>query len=180
MSDRRVLLLGPNGNPIQAKTSDADALVVAGNQILAAGLGHAYNGTTWDRWRGNTDLTLLASAARTATSLAPNQLNYNGRGLYVVLNVTATSGTGGLTLRVWGMDPVTGFVIAMLSATAAVTATGRYIYLVYPGAISPGAGGGSPGVTQLSAIPLPRRWFVEVTHVDGSSYTYSVGASLVM
>lgn len=128
-----------------------------------------------DRSRANDALTLLAAAARTATTSSPDQTNFNWRGLQVVLNVTAASGTGGLIVTVQGKDPVSGNYYNLNANPAGVTATGTYVYEVYPGV---GAAGG--GVTQRISGILPRTFRVTVTAGDGSSYTYSVAVAPVV
>jgi len=135
------------------------------------------NGVTWDRQRGNTDGILLASAARTATAASPNQINYNARGVMVTLRVTAVSGTGLIQLKIWGINPVTGSATAgVFGATASITTTGDYTLEVYPGA---SGGSTASGITFTNAA-LPRSWKVEIYHSDTSSYTYSVGYSLII
>lgn len=130
-----------------------------------------FNGATWDRQTGNVDGTALASAVRAAQINSADLVNYNCRGVIVFLNVTAASGTGGLTLRIQAKDPISGAYGNLLSASAAVVATGMSIYLLYPG----GASGGTQGVTG----PLPRTWRISMNVGDASNYTYSVGYSLV-
>lgn len=133
----------------------------------------AFNGNGgFDRWRNNTQGTLLASAARTVTTSSPTQTNYNARGVIVTLNVTAASGTGGLQLDIMGYDPVTNTPYHINNAPTAVTATGIYTYVVYPG-----ANGGNP--TQTTSQPLPRSWYAFIYVNDASSYTYSVGYALI-
>jgi hypothetical protein len=143
--------------------TDMGLAVVAGN--------YAYNGATWDRWRNNTEGTLLASAARTATTVSPDQTNYNHCGVLLYVNVTAASGTGGLTVRIAGKDPATGLYRYLNVAPTAITATGSYQF-----ALSPSVAGGN--VAQATSLRLPRTWRVEVTAGDGSSYTYSIGYAL--
>lgn len=132
-----------------------------------------YNGTTYDRWRNNIEGTILASAARTVATTTPNQTNYNARGVIIFLNVTLASGTGGLTVRINGIDPVSGVVRGIPTAPTIVTAVGHYNYVVYPG-----ASGGV--VSAVSALILPRSWTLQVSVGDASSYTYSVGYSLIL
>lgn len=132
-----------------------------------------YNGTTYDRWRNNAEGTLLASAARTTTASSSNQTNYNARGVMIFLNVTVASGTGGLTVRINGIDPVSGALRGIPTAPTIVTAVGHYNYVMYPG-----ASGGV--VSSVSALPLPRSWMVQVSAGDASSYTYSIGYSLIL
>lgn len=121
----------------------------------------------------NTQGTILPNAARTATTNSPVQTNYNARGVLVTLNVTAASGTGGLSLRIQVQDPVSGTFFNYNATPTAVTATGMYSYLVYPGV----SGGFT---TQLSPVVLPRTWQISVSHGDGTSYTYSVGYQLIL
>jgi hypothetical protein len=144
------------------------------NQILEVA-DFAYNGSGWDKTRNNQDnVTLLASATRTSTTSSADQTNYNGRGVLVYLNVTAASGTGGLTLTIQAKDPVTGTYQTLNSAPTAVTATGFKTYELYPGAATTG------GLTQAVQQPLPRTWRVQVAHGDSSNYTYSVSASVLL
>jgi hypothetical protein len=124
----------------------------------------------------NQNLTLLPSAARTAQANGTDQSNINARGVYLFLNVTAASGTGGLTVCVDAKDPVSGLyrqIFAAAAAVLAVTGSTPKVYLIYPGA----SGSGNDGVL---AQPLPATWRVRVNVGDASSYTYSVGASVLM
>ena len=136
-----------------------------------------FNGSTWDDYRNNTQGTLLASAVRTATIVSPDQTNYNARGVALLLNVTAASGTGGLTLQVTIKDSLG--IPSQLSATTSpvITTTGARIIVIYPGAGSTGA---ATGVIQEATLPLPRTWYATVGHGDGSSYTYSLSYSYIL
>ncbi len=145
----------------------------ANNALVVAALRQQFNGAAWENQAGNQELTLLPSAVRSATIATPDQVNYNWRGVLVWLNITAASGTGGLTLRVQGKDPASGSYFSLHAAPAAVIATGMQVYALYPG-VTGGA------VSQPTQIVLPRTWRVQVTHGDASSYSYSVGASLVV
>ncbi len=142
-----------------------------GGAMAVANLPFDHNGTSWDRRRNNVEATALASAARTSSTNSADQVNYNGRGVQVVLDVTAASGTGGLTVRIQGKDPVTGKYYNLNAAPTAITATGTYVYTLSPGESNAASG----DVQQRTAGALPRTWRVSVTHGDGSSYTYSVG-----
>lgn len=155
--------------------SNVDGAGATGPVLNSRGNNYRYNGATWDRQRGNTEGTLLASAARTATTVSPIQTNHNARGVIVWLNVTLASGTGGLQVRVQGQCPVSAAVAGMNAAPTAIIATGLVGYAFYPGSVATGA-----GIVQVSSVPLPRTWQVSVTHADGSSYTYSLGYSLIV
>lgn len=123
-------------------------------------------------------VTLLASAARTATTNSADQNNVdentNVRGVLVTLDVTAATATPTITLKIQAKDPASGKYEDLLSASAGVTATGTHSYLVYPG-----AGTASGDVTQVAGFPLPATWRVSVVHSDSDSITYTVGAMLL-
>ena len=143
------------------------------NALLVAALRQHFNGATWENVLGNQEITVLPGATRSATVQSPDFTNNNFRGVMIFLNITAASGTGGLTLRVQARDPVSGNYFALHAAPAAVVATGLQVYVLYPG-VTGGA------VSQPTQIILPRTWRVQVTHGDATNYTYSVGASLAV
>lgn len=117
---------------------------------------------------------LLASAARTATTSSPALRNRYHRGIHLVLDVTAASGTGGLTLKVQQVDRDTGKTVDLLVDGSAITATGTYGFQM---ALSEGAAGN--GIRAAASRALPTDWQVTVTHGDTSSYTYSLSATLL-
>ena len=161
---------GDNGNPWMNAQAVSDLDTGVATAVIHALL---WNGTSFDRSRSNEQGTLLASAARTATVTSSNHTNHNARGVLVTVNVTTASGTGGLTVRIQGIDPVAGTAFPLNTAPSAITATGLYSYLLYPGA----SGGGT---TQATALVLPRTWNVQVSAGDSSSYTYSVGYAQIL
>lgn len=150
--------------------TDADAQASVLGSLVSLARQEKFNGTTWDRARNNTESTLLASAARTVQTNSADQTNYSAKGLHVQLNVTAASGTGGLTVVVQGKDPVSGTYYDILVGTA-IIATGITILKVYPGIVA--------SANAAASDILPRTWRVQVRVGDASSYTYSVGSSLV-
>jgi hypothetical protein len=123
----------------------------------------------------NYEITPLASAARTATTSSPTLLNRRHTGVLVILNVTAASGTGGLTTKVQARDPISGNWIDLVADAAAILATGTYAFEV-----NPSAGAASGGVRAAVARHLPQEWRITVAHGDASSYTYSVSATLMV
>lgn len=121
---------------------------------------------------GNDEVVLLPSAARTSTTSTSNQTSYGSKGVMVELNVTAASGTGGLTVRIVGVINGTSHILA---STSAQTAVGKYLLELYPG-----TGATSDEVTKRQSGALPKTWFAQVSHGDATSYTYSLGASLLI
>ncbi len=139
-------------------------------------LGHLYNGATQDRQRNNTDLVLLASAARTAATPTPDQINYNGRGVVLLLNVTANPG-GAETLTV-SIEAKIGGVYRTMTAfpATAAAANATYLYLLYPGIVE------TVAVANLEpqALVLPRGWRGVVTPSASGSWTYQLDGSLLL
>lgn len=155
-----------NGVQVTIVTPNADAVAnsaLVGTSTMAVGFD--LNGAgTFDRRRNNQDVTLLASAARTTTTNSPDQTNYNGRGVKVLINVTVV-GTSNLTLTLKGKESIAGTYYTLL-ASAVISGTGLTVLTVYPGL---------PATANVSANDLvPRTWRAEITHGDGSSWTYSV------
>jgi len=122
---------------------------------------------------GNDDLTLLASGARTATTTSLDITNCAGRGAIVTLDVTAIAATPSIVLSI--QAKIGALYENLLTASAAVTATGTHSYVVYPG-----VGAASADVVQVAGFPLPRTWRVSVAHGDADSITYSVRASVIL
>lgn len=122
---------------------------------------------------GNTDLTLLASAERTATVNTDDQQAYFARGVYVFLKVTAITDTPSIVLKVQGKLP-NGDYITLLTAVA-VTATGTTVYLLHVG-----AGAAAEDVDKVVEFPIPLNWRVRVEHGDADAITYTVMATVVV
>jgi hypothetical protein len=120
--------------------------------------------------------TLLPSAARTATTTSAIQKDAGQQCIRVYLNITVSvAGTGGLKVFVRGYDLTSGVPAQMnTGGAAAITATGIYVYELMPNA-SAAAG----DVLETVGRVLPCVWDVQVTHGDGSSYTYSVGVEVM-
>src|SRR5690348_10994234 len=76
-------------------------------------------------------LTLTAQAAGTVNS--PMQQNFHCRGVKVVVDVTAITGTAPtLTVKLQGYDPVSHKTYDIL-ASAALSAVGTTVLTIYPG-----------------------------------------------
>jgi len=137
------------------------------------------NGTGTDLVLNNIQLVLVPSGARTVAPAIATQACLNHRGVLLFLNVTAASGTGGLTVRIQAIEPVTGMaVVNLLTAAAAVTATGLYTYALYPGLPSPAVALG--GVTMAQNGVLPRVWTATVTPSTTDSWTYSLAGAMLL
>ena len=139
-------------------------------QTLMA-LGVLYNGAGWDKARNNIDATILASAARTATTASADQTNFNGRGLHLVFDITAVPGADTVTLTIQGKDALSGAYYTILAGAAQV-GTGTIVMRVYPALTA--------AANLTASDVLPRTWRVNVVHSGAGSFTYRVGASVIL
>lgn len=150
---------------IVSSASDASS----GSNSIGAG-GMRFNNVTWDRERGNTDVVLLTSAARTVQTASADQVNYNGRGVKVIFDVTNVTGAPSLPLAIQDKDPASGKYINRLVGAAVTTAT-TVEYIIYPGATA--------GAAVLSE-PLIRVWRILVTPGTADAETYSAGGCTIV
>lgn len=132
---------------------------------------YAFNETSFDAVRNNTEETILASAARTATVNSADFTNYNAKGLHVIVNVSALSATPSITPIIQGKDPISGTYYDILEGLP-ITTTGINILKVYPGI--------SAVVNASASDILPRTYRVSMTHADTDSITYSVAGALIL
>lgn len=170
----------PNGANLQttvtglpAAAASADALANPTVTKLDA-LGALFNGTTWDRARNNTAITLETSAARTTTATGTTITNFNARGLLLFVNVTAIGGTPTLVVRLQAQDPVSlNWVDIPGAATATISTVSTTMLTMYPGA---------PATANVSVNgPLPRVFRAAWVIGGGTpSLTFSVGAQLIL
>lgn len=139
--------------------------------------GELFNGTTWDRARGNTTgIAVDTTAARTATGNGVTATNYNGRGAHVFINVTAASGTTPtLVIKVQGSVDGTNFydLDATNAVTASITAVGTAVIRIYPGLTVVAAG--------TANQVLPRIWRCVWT-IGGTtpSFTFTTTAAYLV
>lgn len=125
-----------------------------------------YNETNYDRRRNNTNVTGLASGARTTTQTITG-INYNGRGISVVLDMTAIGAGATWTVSIDIQDAASGVFVNLLTG-AAVGGNGTTMYRVYPG-LTP--------VANVDANAFVQRNYRVVITVGGTaaSSTFSVG-----
>lgn len=153
-----------NGNVIRYRNQNSGAGVFETGDWI-------YNGATWDRQRSNVNATLLASAARTASADSGDIVNYNGRGIQVVVDVTVDPASASFTTQIQVKDISSGKYITVLTSVA-INGVGTTRLTVYPGITV---------AANVSASDLiSRTWKVTTTHVDGDSITYSIGASIIL
>jgi hypothetical protein len=111
-------------------------------------------------------LTLLASAARTATTNSGDVETRAGRGVHVVIDATAAAATPSVVFTIQGKDATSGAYYTILASVTGVSTT---VLRVFPG---------STAAANLAANDcLPATWRVLATAGDADSLTYSVGCS---
>jgi hypothetical protein len=120
------------------------------------------------------EMAPFASAARTATTTVTMPLNRRHSGAHLIVNVTAASGTGGLTLHVREKDPISGNKLDLLVDGTPITAIGTYLFIVAP-STAPASGSVRAAVSRH----MPQAWEIQVVAGDSSSYTYSISATML-
>ena len=125
--------------------------------------------------RDNTEVVLLESAVRTATTNSTGQINHNNNyGAILVVNVFGMVSTPVLTPKLQLKDPVSGDYVDIWTAAATLTAVGITTYLFGLG------GAGSAGdYTEGVNLLLPRSFRFQMVHADADSATYSVAIILL-
>lgn len=120
--------------------------------------------------KDNGEVTLLASAARTATTTSDDQTNLTGKAAQVVLNVSSITASPSITLTIQGKDSISGNYYTIITG-AAVVGTGTTTYTA-------GLGVASVANVAIGTV-LPKTWRVSIAHGDTDSITYSVSATVV-
>jgi len=145
------------------------------DEFISGCLKYGFNRVSWDRWRNNIEATVLSSAARTASGNSADQTNHNARGILIIIDVTAVSGTSPtLQIRVQAKCPVSGKYYT-IAQTATWSTIGTRAMAVYPGASD------SQALMDNNEVPLPRTY--RVRYIIGGtnpSFTFSVGAMYIV
>lgn len=152
----------------------ADGQANIGMSAVAVGL---FNDSSalYDRMRGNVAIQALVSAVRTTTQTVVGILNTFGRGVHVLLNVTANASVAGLTVIIEGQDSGSGTFYPIASASVAITGTGMVVLKIYPGITVAAASATGVAVSDV----LPRNWRIRIVAGDASNVTYSLGYNVI-
>jgi len=166
--------VGVTGYPTAAASADALANPTV-TKIDATNL--VFNGTTWDRQRGmSTALTTGDTGARTATGNGATITNVGNKGVQILINMGAVTGTTPtFVARVQGStDGGTTWYDIPGAVTASITATGQYGIMIYPG-IAVTAGVATSGTTATANMVIPRTWRVSWT-IGGTTPSFTLTA----
>lgn len=117
--------------------------------------------------------TLLASAARTATTQTASQSTENARAAIIGLQVTANpGGAETLQMRVYAVDPITGSLGDEFATLTTAAAANAYYRLMLGRGVSGTPDG--PTRNKAYALPVPATYVVAIVHSGAGSWTYSV------
>jgi len=121
-----------------------------------------------DRARANLSIALLPSGVQVATYTSPDQVNYNGHALDVILDATGI-GTATLTVAINAKDPASGKYYNLLTG-AVINTISTNVYKIGPALAA---------VANLAANAwVPRVFQVVVAQAGTGNATYSVGYNL--
>ena len=131
-----------------------------------------YEGTTK---LTNAEITGLASGSRSASTNSSDLTNNGWRGGIFTIKATAVGGGGDtIQLRVQGKDGLSGEYYDILT-DGTFSSTSTRTVVVYPSADDLDG-----QFHDKNDVPLPRTFRVRVVHSSGSSFTYSVGVTLIV
>jgi hypothetical protein len=158
--------LSTDTKPTNVSAGDTFLETDTGNQFIWNGAWvQAAAGSSFNRDNASL-LTLTAQGTGTVNST--DQVNGSGRGILLVINITAIT-AGSLTVTLQGKDIASGVYYTLL-ASAALAATGTTVLTVYPGVVA---------TTNVSAnSPLSRTWRITSATVTGP-VTATIGASVI-
>jgi hypothetical protein len=148
---------------------------------VVANTNFIFDGTNYNRQRGNENIILLPSAVRSATTVSPDFTNYNGRVVIGILNISAVPGGGvGVKLALDAKDPISGNYIEIGSGI--LDASTISIVLGIAGLIdnSTGWAGANPATAFANKTILPITMRMRVIHSDAGSFTYSLAAQVIV
>ena len=122
------------------------------------------------------DVTVLSSAARTATTTSA-EFQWLDAKAFMVVNVTATVATPGITPQVQVYDMASGTWVPMYVYAAPLTPTSAhtYLFIFTDTAFTPTG----TYIQESKQVYLAPRMRVVITHADADSITYSVGFNRV-
>ena len=113
----------------------------------------------------------LFGTARTTAQNGPDIITDGYRGIRAVVDITNIHAvTPELTITVQGKDDVSGKYFTLL-ASAALTATGTTVLVVYPGCVA--------AANAVANLPIPKVVRVIVAVADTDACTYTIGVELL-
>ena len=168
-------LYGFNGatfDRLLAQANNGDAVAVSTLGLLKqAAFGYLFNGTSFDRARGNHDEIYLPSAVRTGNVNTADFINYNGRGLLLLLDVTAVPGVSTIQPLIERKHPDDGGYSVAFGGSLVSTISTLQVR-IYPG-ITAAAG------TSASDV-LSRIYRIRIAQIGAGNFTYSLTGTILV
>lgn|GEM_PF-3216838 len=170
------VVLYQSGKRVQVAAPNNDGVSAGDYALYANAFPLGFNGSTWDRWRNNQEITLLASGTRSASTTSPIITLYNASALllYMYISAATLGASPEVRLIIW---VYTGSDISEYYCEASWTpAAGQRNWF----ALGPGVGDIVTGTKYGSwriifPAPVPRRFKVRVEHVaDITDLSYSI------
>lgn len=156
---------GNSPTNFQDGLSNASASLIASRSTaggLQGNVCYEFNGTTFDRPRGNWNTTTGDSGAKVASFVGATQTNFDSQTAIITAIISAVSGTTPTLTAQLQYSPDGGTTwINLGAASTALTAAGQIVFVVSPTLLTGLTTGGTS--TTLIASPLPRTWRLNYT-----------------
>jgi len=168
-------------NRVESIVPSADTVATSHNSVVVANTNFIFDGTNYNRERGNDNIILLPSAVRSATTASPDFTNYNGRVVIGILNISAVPGGGiGLKLALDAKDPISGNYIQIGSGVLDASTVSNVIGMA--GILPTGStwDGANPGTAFFLNTLLPITMRMRVIHSGAGNFTYSLAAQVIV
>lgn len=125
-----------------------------------------FNGTTWDRARGNMVVTLDALTSKTASFNGATLVNFNARSAIFEIRATVWSGTGTFTAKLQqSIDGGTTWIDVPGAVTPAISAVGSTLLIIDRDMIA----------VANSVIPYPLARHIRLNYTWSGTLTATVG-----
>jgi len=168
-------------NRVESIVPSADTVATSHNSVVVANTNFIFDGTNYNRERGNENIILLPSAVRSATTASPDFTNYNGMAVIGILNISAVPGGGiGLKLALDAKDPISGDYIQIGSGV--INASTVSIAIGMAGILPSGSiwDGANPATAFFLSTLLPITMRMRVIHSGAGDFTYSLAAQVII
>jgi len=133
------------------------------------------SGGSLDAAKNNFSQVVFPSAARTDTVTSSTIKNYNGRGIFYILDITSVPGGGEtITPRVQGIDSISENVYDIeIGSSRSGTGT-------FPSCIYPGASDKDSQLVSENDIPTPFQYVIKMSASASGSFTYSLSVVTIL
>jgi len=167
---------------LPAAAAAADTMPnMAATQVLAPGL--MWNGSSWDRSRGNTNVAMGDTGVKTASFSGATQTNHSARGAKIFIAVSSLSGLLASVAIQLQFSPDGGTSWVNIGSSVSVNGAGTTMISIYP--TSESVVGSvltllAMGVNNSMAFnaPLPRTWRLTYT-LGGTTPSATISVSSV-